>query len=64
MTSKFEPSRERFRPLASPRRDRRPPAGVLSLVEILSAARALILPIVFEYKEAEDVDENPKSTRK
>ena len=66
VTSKFEPSRERFRPLASPRRDRRPsrpPAGV-SLVEILSAARALILPIVFEYKEAEDVDENPKFTRK
>ena len=63
VTSKFEPSRERFRPLASPRRDRRQPAGV-SLVEILSAARALILPIVFEYKEAEDVDENPKFTKK
>ena len=63
MTSKFEPSRERFRPLASPRRDRRQPAGV-SLVEILSAARALILTIVFEYKEAEDVDENPKFTKK
>ena len=28
------------------------------------AARALILTIVFEYKEAEDVDENPKFTRK